>query len=188
MTHYFPHHQFQRRVCEFGFAPILNIGCAEDPANLAPDFGVVNMDMVKYQNPQNWRQGNALDTKEPDQHYGTVIIGEVLEHMTEAAAEQALREAKRILRPLGLIGITTPYDQRSFKEQCVPGHHFTNGEPTEVAQGCMEHHITVWTTDKLEPVLARVGLEIVHGSQLSYGVPGCEYGAGRMLMRTEDLQ
>lgn len=185
---YLPHHQFQRYVCNLGLDPVLNIGCADDPADLARDFGAVNMDMVRFGDPPNWRHGNALDTQEPDQYYGTVILGEILEHMVEEAAELALKEAVRILKPMGVIGITTPYDRRTFEEQCLPGHRFTDGVPTEVAMGCWEHHLSVWTPDRLRPVLRRAGLRAVHESNLYYGVRGCEYGAGRVLMKIDDLK
>jgi len=180
---YFPHHLFQRRVCEYGLTPVLNLGCAEDPADLAPDFGAKNMDMVKYQNPQNWVQGDARDTKEPADHYGTIILGEVLEHCEEKAAQEILCEMARILHPNGIIGITTPFDTRSFEQQCTPGHMFTNGAPHEVAPGCWEHHISIWTRDKIEPLLEVAGLAIVNETLVQYGVEGCTRGAGRILQR-----
>lgn len=190
---YLAHHGYQRRVCELGSRPIINIGCSHDPANLGRDFGAVNMDIATSflehdfaRDVPNFVQGHALDTKQPDGHYGTVILGELIEHMTYEAATRALEEAKRILIPGGLIGITWPMDRRPYADQCVDsGEVLTRPVETVPGSGVHRLHVTVWEDALFRRLVEDVGLSILNKTFLTYGIPGCETGWGAILWKGE---
>ena len=51
--------------------------------------------------------GDAGELPFPDDHFDSVIMGEVIEHL--AAPDRVLQEAARVLRPGGVLVLTTPF-------------------------------------------------------------------------------
>src|SRR5258708_37519722 len=50
----------------------------------------------------------------PDESFDTVVLGEIIEHLTQP--ERVLREAKRVLRHGGRVIITVPYGLNAFPD------------------------------------------------------------------------
>lgn len=177
MKHYEPHHQFQRDHCKG--SPVINLACKEDCADLGRDFGAVNMDIQTFDletntdltTVPNFLQGDISSIPFPDGHFQTVVLGEVLEHLTEDKAVEILREAKRVTAPGGQIVATFPLDLRPPEEQ-KPADQLI-----ELAPGCYTYHVTVWYDDMLEALLNKTKLDEVYGENLWY-----PHGEGRGLL------
>jgi len=105
---------------EYSEVPILNVGSKEDPAKLKKKGFCINLDISRVAD----HDGSllAIDVlacaqKLPfkDDSFKTVVLGDVLEHMTFRYMIEALREAKRVTKEK--IIITIPEDKRKREEQ-----------------------------------------------------------------------
>lgn len=135
---YFPCHEYQREACQReGARDILNVACKEDPANLGRDFNATNVDIQDY-DPEmqvslyqvpNFVRGDARNLEFPDERFNTVVLGELLEHLSQEVAIQVLREAARVLTPNGQIVVTMPQDARPPEHQRPPHelYEYTEG-------------------------------------------------------------
>ena len=95
---------------------ILNVGSNNDGAALKRDLGAVNLDLRRVDHVTHkvmavdvLGDARALPFRE---HFDTVVLGEILEHMERADAVIALAEARRTLKPGGRVVITMPHDRR----------------------------------------------------------------------------
>jgi ubiquinone/menaquinone biosynthesis C-methylase UbiE len=180
-------HKFQRQMVEKlakeGFTPILNVASKEDPACLA-DFGATNLD-IQQEDPStgtnlmrdvpNFVHGDATNLPFPDKSFKLVVLGEFLEHCYHNKAVQALTQAKRVLADDGKILCTFPLDNRPAEAQHNPP------VTIEFTPGCWSHHVTVWSDDKLLPLLEEVGLKITFRKHTTYILGGIVL-AGRGLL------
>jgi SAM-dependent methyltransferase len=141
--------------------PILNAACKENPAQLALQPGDVNLDVNDY-DPQerislyqipNFVCGSLLNIPFGDSHFGTVVLGEILEHCPTAAADRIMQEAKRVLQDEGRIEVSIPLDPRPPEVQLEPQLLIT------WEGGITSWHQNVWSDDKFADLLARNGLE-----------------------------
>jgi SAM-dependent methyltransferase len=96
-------------------------------------------------------QGAVVGTALPDAVADTVFMLEVVEHMDDAALDQALAEARRILKPGGHLVLTTPNDEdlQTAKRMCpecgAVFHHM--------------QHVRSWTAQTLSDHVGKLGFE-----------------------------
>lgn len=93
---------------------VLDIGCGR-PCEALPDQaflrflgrpGSVGLDLKKIEGPYEFRQGSVTAMPFKDGELDNVTAMEILEHITEC--REALKEIKRVLRPGGVLVMTTP--------------------------------------------------------------------------------
>lgn len=93
---------------------VLDIGCGR-PCEAMPDQaflrflgrpGSVGLDLKKIEGPYEFRQGSVTAMPFKDGELDNVTAMEILEHITEV--REALKEIKRVLRPGGVLVMTTP--------------------------------------------------------------------------------
>lgn len=98
---------------------ILNVGCDSDASGFGALGNVVNLDI------QQNEKGNVavisdiligLPTSLANK-FDTVIMGDILEHMSHESAVKALNNAKMCLNSSGKIIITCPSDHRTIQQQ-----------------------------------------------------------------------
>jgi len=169
-------HRWQRAGCEKAAAPILNAACKEDPAKLGRDYNAINLDIWTFDeqtNKQlseipNFVNGNVMDMHWDDGFFGTIVLGEFIEHCVPQAAEDALIECKRVLDDDGKLIITFPLDGRPKEVQ-----HAARLLKV-IVEGKTGHditvwHQTVWEDNMINEMLERVGLKIVQRDPIGYG-------------------
>lgn len=169
-------HRWQREACKGAAQPILNAACKEDPAKLGGDYGAINMDIWTFDEQTkkplsqipNFVQGDVLNMHWEDGHFGTIILGEFLEHCVPAAAEAALAECKRCLKDDGVLAVTFPLDGRPAKAQHAE-HLLKVIVKGETGHDITVWHQTVWEEEMLLPMFERLGLEITKREPISYG-------------------
>lgn len=185
-------HRFQRaKVQELvaqGFSPVLNVASKEDPACLA-DFGATNMDICLRDESlgvdltkevRNFVHGNAASMPFPDKSYKLLVYGEILEHCKPEAAAQLMREAHRVCADDGRIVMSFPLDNRPSEAQHRPPVHI------EFAPGFWSDHVTVWTDEKFDALIASVGFEVVSRIRTSYCLGGIPLsGRGVVLKKVQ---
>ena len=181
-------HQYQRRAVQtVNKQPVLNGACKENPAQLALQPGDVNLDVNDY-DPQervslyqipNFICGSLLNIPLGDSTFGTIVLGEILEHCPPASADRIMQEVKRVLRDDGRVVVTVPLVSRPPEVQHEP-HLLITWEG-----GITSWHQTVWTDDKFTDLLERNGFEELpeFRETLNYGF--CS-GTGAILRKKLD--
>ena len=167
--------------------PILNAAAAGDLPHLG-EFGAINLDVrpadhlrrLGMQIPLNYREGSVFDIPFADGSFKTVVLGEFLEHCTEAAASQAVRECARVLASGGNLIITVPLDGRPNghnRPGAAEGHDIADMqcEPEMAAldhadwsEGVTAYHQTWWSNEMLHRLRERAGLVEVERVALFY--------------------
>ncbi len=93
---------------------VLDIGCGR-PCESLPDQaflrflgrpGSAGLDLKRLEGPYEFRQSSVLALPFKDAELDNVTAMEILEHITEV--REALKEIKRVLRPGGVLVMTTP--------------------------------------------------------------------------------
>ncbi len=170
-------HRWQRKGCEDAPKPILNAACKEDPAHLGGDYGAINLDIWTFDEQTkiplsqipNFQQGDVLDMKAfEDGHFGTIVLGEFLEHCVPAVAKVALLECKRVLKDDGRFVITFPLDGRPAKAQHAEKLLKVIVEG-ETGHDITVWHQTVWEEDMILPLFEECGFEVVSRESIPYG-------------------
>lgn len=170
-------------ICQFAFqlkhthGSILNIGCADDPADLKRK-GAVNLDINAYDIA--FKRPNKADIVAdcrllPGPLNGTrfqsVVLGEILEHFDVNDAVGVIRAARNCLAPGGRLVITVPNEHRAPDQQ----HDWANGTE-EYAPGIHACHTHPVPEAMLRQWLADSGLRaeilqpIDYGPMLGWGV------------------
>lgn len=159
---------------------ILNVGCADDPAELGR-LNTVNMD-VRPTMPIDGRENRAdviadarcLPAPFGPAQFDTVILGDILEHFDAAEAPQIIAKAKECLVPNGRLVITVPEDYRA------PDAQHLNGNGThQYAEGISAYHRYPVTVELLAQwcraagVQAQVQHRIDYGNFEGWGVVAC---------------
>jgi SAM-dependent methyltransferase len=166
------YHQFQRDMLDrYGVKPILNAACMGDTANLGKDYGAINTDIRTF----DAHNGTDL-TKLPNfclcdvtsMHFGsgtfgTVVLGEFLEHCVVAEAVRSFQEVYRVLTKEGKLILTFPLDDRPKK-----GQH-DDVLTVEWAEGITSWHQTVWEDEMLLTLFGETGFQILCKQHLDYG-------------------
>jgi SAM-dependent methyltransferase len=165
-------HAFQRIACKDTPRPILNAACKEDPAGLGSLYNATNMDISTFdpatnrdlRTIPNYVQGDATDMQFKDKMFGTVVLGEILEHCVESAALKILSETKRVLQDNGVIVVSYPLDGRKKEDQ-----HGKNLIDQHKDGPITFWHQTVWDIPAFMGLLEKVGLEVTSQEELGYG-------------------
>lgn len=161
--------QFQEEMIKLTTGKVLNVGAANDWANYRERYRgrVVNTDIHRFLPGENYLysgegEPDSADlyfdcTQAPwpvgDKEYELVILGEVLEHLTNLGAVTALKEA---LRVADYLCITTPLDP-----------DFLGSEDSDaVAKGGA--HISLMTEDVLTLMLELSGWSILDWDEVDY--------------------
>lgn len=160
---------------QFKFAEgrILNVGCNTDGARLRELKGAVNLDVTKRDRFTGADLpvdviGDARALAYTGE-FDTVVLGELLEHMTPADAVLSLQQAKKALKADGRIVITMPHDRRP------------NPEPSlEYARDVSFFHRNFTRADLLDWVLS-AGLTVERLANIEY-IWG-EKGTGLVCMK-----
>lgn len=170
-------HQYQLKACKDSPRPLLNAACKEDPAGLGVNYDATNLDIwTKCQHTNrdltklpNFVQGDVCNmTMFEDKHFGTVCLGEFIEHCKVPAAERALKECHRVLKDDGLLVLTFPLDHRPPEKQHAARHLVTyltgdSGSDITVA------HQTIWSQEMLEDLFKVTGFTEISRTELIYG-------------------
>ena len=181
-------HDFQREACEGTPTPILNAACKEDPAHLGADFDAVNLDICEY-DPHTkvdmtklpgFVHGSVFEIPFDDLHFGTVVLGEFLEHCEHEQAMYALEECTRVLKFGGNLVITYPLDPRPPEGQHPPELLF------EWCPGVTSYHQTVWPADNAKACLEKMGFEVKALEEIPYG-PILDYCDGVGIIATKKM-
>lgn len=144
---------------------ILNVGCDIDIADFKSQ-GAVNVDLLK-ESPIAKVPTKAdviADARNlPTDLYGrfdTVILGDILEHLSDQDAVLALQNAKKALENGGNIIVTCPNDSRPFSEQ-------HEGDVRAYAADECSFHKPV-PRERLEKWIKEAGLELRYYEPLDY--------------------
>jgi hypothetical protein len=140
---------WQLKCAQATTGTVLNIGCAEDPAELKETIGdrVVNVDLYDDRADEQWdvREMWPYDAGSVE----LVVLGDIIEHLTEYEIELAFTEARRVSEKLA---ITAPEDIRILQ-----------GRPHETERGHIEpggEHLTIVTDELLRRLLGKTGWHI----------------------------
>lgn len=159
--------QFQGRYMQ---GRTLNIGCGDDPMGFAK-YGATNMDIAMHGPVGNVVNRPHLlhDARKPFEHlsghFDSIIIGDMLEHMSEEDAIQVLMNAKAALKNGGPIIITCPNDSgRPHTEQ----HKEATGDET-YTEGVTAFHDRKIEREDLERMIKAAGLKVYIYQPIDYG-------------------
>ena len=104
------HEQVASRLLREGLTPVLDVGCGEgELARHLPKDHWIGLDSsaeMLSRAPEPAVEGDALALPFPDASYGSVALLYVLYHLAEPLL--ALAEARRVLRPGGLVAVAAP--------------------------------------------------------------------------------
>jgi len=99
---------------------LLDMGCGVSPLALiasekpdtevwAVDFADELIDTLKGKNKVNYIVGDMNNLPFKDKYFDYVVLGEILEH--SESPEKLITEAKRVLKPNGIMAISCPKDE-----------------------------------------------------------------------------
>lgn len=109
----------------------------------------------------------------PDNHFDAAFAVSVLEHIPDNGDTEAMREMVRVVKPGGLVVVTTPYDLH-YREDSVAGSF--SGRPDE--ETIWERHYDAETLERR--LLAVEGAECVDRQLWGEGAVGGEAILGRL--------
>lgn len=152
---------------------ILNVGCDADVTNFTAR-GAVNMDVL-LESPITHARNPAHilhDAREPFPdsigRFDSIILGDILEHLTPADGVRALANAAAVLNNGGKVIVTVPDDgNRTILEQHLCAHG-----ATEYAPGVNAFHHRQITQDDVYGQLRDAGLEPIQYQALDYTFAG----------------
>lgn len=141
--------KFQREMVEkyMDDRGVVNLASKEDPAKLGRDFGAINVDYLEYDVQTNtdlraltnFHRADIRELpKEWENRFSVAVLGDVLEHCLDEAAEEVLTSAAAVAETLV---VTLPFDDRTPEEQ-HPGENLF-----EISDGCYSYHVRNWAED-----------------------------------------
>jgi hypothetical protein len=157
---------------------ILNIGCADDAANFHAR-GAVNLDVTD-KNPvtgEPHKPDIIHDARFPiplKPIFDTVIVGEVIEHMSLEDAVKVLTNAKAMVANGGYVLVTCPDDHRSLEEQDRKHTAITGNvvkmpvEKRIYAPGSKAYHDHAIDLEQLTALVEQAGMKIFHREEIDY--------------------
>ena len=108
-----------------------------------------NQDLATIDPSQTWFVADA-NTSRLDGQFDAVLLIEVVEHLDDAALAHVLGKCRALLKPQGVLLITTPNDE-----------NLPNNTVNCPDCGCVFHrvqHVRAWTAETLTAALAAQGL------------------------------
>lgn len=156
--------QFQARYMR---GRTLNVGCGDDPMQFAR-VGVTNMDISEVGPVAGVinRPHIIHDAREPFpvKNWDSIVIGDLLEHMSEEDAVKVLKNAKAALANGGPVIITCPNDEgRPHQKQ----HKDSTGDEM-YAEGVSAFHDRAITEDDLRRIVEQAGLQVELSQVIDY--------------------
>ena len=150
---------------EFSEGHILNVGCNTDGARLRELKGAVNLDVTKHDAFTGFDLpvdviGDARDLPYTAE-FDTVVLGELLEHMTPEDSVTSLQQARKAVKVGGRIVITMPHDTRQNHAPEVLGN--------EYVPGVKAYHHRHFTRAELLEWVYIAGLEVERMADIEYG-------------------
>jgi glycosyltransferase involved in cell wall biosynthesis len=156
---------YQLKAC-LGAKSILNVGCADDPADLA-GMGAVNLDL-RQADPIHGRQTKAdvlCDMRDlsplGDQKFDRIVYGDCLEHFQLSTVPAILQEGMKHLAPGGKIVVTVPNDYRPPEAQ----HKGSDGSH-EYIDGVSAVHLHPIPRTTLDKWLDQAGLVMANYQEI----------------------
>lgn len=123
--------RWDKLLSKYNGGTLIDLGCLDSPIPVIakerfPDSVIVgfdfSMDVIKKRSMEhvgiNWYCGDVTDTK-LDQRFDYAVLGEVIEHLEYPY--EATHEAARILRPGGILALSTPLNE-AIEPGAVDGH------------------------------------------------------------------
>ena len=145
-----------------GYAAVVDIGCGTGPllevlvSQGAKAIGVDSspgvLEAAQHRVPSaTFHLGSVIDIPLPDASVDAATLIEVVEHLDDATLDAAIREARRVLRPNGILLITTPNaeDLGASMRQC----------PECGTEFHIYQHVRRWTGASLRDYLEARGFE-----------------------------
>lgn len=156
-----------------GAQRILNVGCADDPADfksIGP--GVVNMDF-RATMPRNGRSNkpdvlaDARNLPAPFEPgaFEVVVLGDMLEHFLPENVPDVIRRAKQCLAPGGKLVITVPEDYRPVNRQ-----HDDGDGSDDYAESISAYHRYPVTREMLSAWCGSAEVELKTVQRIDYGL------------------
>jgi glycosyltransferase involved in cell wall biosynthesis len=159
---FFAQFAFQQK---YAYGKILNVGSDIDSSGFATLRNADNLDIVLHDNAKVAILGSILDPTIVDaikDKYDSVVLGDVIEHMTHEDGVTTLKHAKTALRPSTLkrhLIITCPSDPRSIEEQKMHSNTPGISADTTYAGGVSIYHRYI-ERDELVNMIHEAGLKI----------------------------
>lgn len=148
---------------------VLNVGCDIDLSNLK-GRGAVNVD-IQETSPilgEHTRADLIADARAlpPVLHgrFHRVILGDILEHMTDGDIVKSLRSARRCLTDDGMVVVTCPDDPRPDPH----AQHQHGMVKTHYAPNIPAYHTRAISRAKMTALLRRAGLKATHYQVIDY--------------------
>lgn len=142
---------------------ILNVGCDVDLCQFGKR-GAINLDMFSVSHNTGIKTAAHLlgDARKLPvaAEFDTVILGDILEHMTDEDAVRSLRSAKTALRAGGRIVVTVPDDHR-------PDHQQHSDQKTAYGDGESTYHVPV-PFGRLKQWIEEAELRVINYESLDY--------------------
>ena len=170
-----------------GYATVLDIGCGTGPLleqlvhqgskAIGVDSSQGVLEAARQRVPQaTFHLGSVTEIPLPDGSVDAATLIEVVEHLDDSTLDAAIREARRVLRPGGLLLITTPNseDLAASMRQC----------PECGAEFHIFQHVRRWTATSLRDYLEVRGFKAeVRGVRFVESGPPWERFARRIIYR-----
>jgi len=108
------------------------------------------------------RQGNVLQMPYPDNHFDTVLLISILEHLQPAEQLAAFNEIRRVLRPGGLVVYGVPIERplMVWMFRClgynIRLHHFSTEKQVRAAAASVMKEVRVTGMPSFPPGLGNV--------------------------------
>jgi len=119
---------------------VLNIGCHDDSTGFKEKKGAINLDRWSKcpSTDLDIKADVIADAREPlpfSDKFDSIILGDILEHLTEEDSIKVLQNAKEVLNDRGRIIVTVPDDKRTSAESITEGYNFHKPMPKELVEG-----------------------------------------------------
>ena len=136
---------------------ILNIGCHDDSTGFKEKKGAVNLDRWSKcpYTDMEIKADVIADARYPlpfTEKFDSIIIGDVLEHLTELDTLLVLYNASIVLNDGGKIIVTVPDDRRDSEVSTIDGYAFHKPMPKKL----------------VEQLIRQVNMKVVHYQAIDY--------------------
>ena len=133
----------------------------------AADFSEESIEMLneKFRGYQNWKQGTVISNLAifyPDNFFDVICCTEVLEHLPTVSLHAAFTELKRVLKPEGIVIITTPFTENL--EQSMGYCPFCQSEFHKM------QHFRSFTIGDMESLLRDEGFKVVFCKNIDFEI------------------
>jgi len=146
---------------------ILNVGSDVDLPNLQQFQNAINVDIRQTSNVDIVCDARQLSEMFNGQKFDTIILGDIVEHLTDDDILKVLTEAKMVSK--GKIIITCPEDNRTKKAQQDMGLGY---RADEYPESVYNYHYKPITKELLFDLVQQAGLSITHYEPIDYTFAG----------------